>query len=113
MECGDGGKVSCRICGIPAFGVQTSADDVTLTAQINVLSQITAEEGITVVSHLEAGDVKREDPARPSLILRRSGEERLWDLAKEYGSTVDKIMETNRLQGEPAMDQMLLIPLCE
>jgi len=51
------------------------------------------------------------DPNRPSLIVRRAGANRLWDIAKDSGSTVEAIQKVNGLQGEPAPDQMLLIPV--
>jgi len=51
------------------------------------------------------------DPNRPSLLLQRMGEGDLWSLAKATGSTVDAILDANGLQGEPAPDQMLLIPV--
>lgn len=53
------------------------------------------------------------DDERPSLILRRVGqEESLWSIAKAYRTTVQKIMEANGLQEEAAMsDLLLLIPM--
>ena len=64
-----------------------------------------------MVTGLELMQSKQPDPGRPSLILRRAGENSLWELAKASGSTMDAIRRANNLSGEPARDQMLLIPV--
>lgn len=46
-----------------------------------------------------------------SLMIRRAGTMRLWDLAKSCGSTVEAIKSLNHLEGEPAPTQLLLIPV--
>ena len=49
---------------------------------------------------------------RPSIILRMVGEgERLWDIAKAYGTTTEDIVQANALGEEaPPAGQLLLIP---
>ena len=64
-----------------------------------------------MVTGVEVGQRKQPDPNRPSLILRRAGESRLWDIAKSAGSTVEAIRSANGLTGEPNPEQMLLIPV--
>ena len=54
---------------------------------------------------------RSKDPNRPSLILRRAGDQCLWDIAKAAGSTMEAIRKANGLSGEPAPEQMLLIPV--
>ena len=71
----------------------------------------TARQEIPMVTGLELGEQRRLDPNRPSLILRRIGEDRLWDIAKASNSTVEAIRKANGLQEEPAPNQMLLIPV--
>jgi hypothetical protein len=66
---------------------------------------------IGMVTGLEIGQQKKQDPNRPSLILQRAGDLCLWDLAKRTGSTVEAIRRVNGLEQEPAPDQMLLIPI--
>ncbi len=68
-------------------------------------------QSLPMVTGIAVGEAVEKDPARPSLILRRAGEEGLWELAKKSGSTVDAIRKANDLQGEPAPDKMLLIPV--
>ena len=79
----------------------------------NVALEITTlgRQPISVVSGMELGEPVHKDPGRPSLILRRAGECRLWDLAKETRSTMDAIRKANGLQEEPHPNQMLLIPV--
>lgn len=71
----------------------------------------TARQQIPMVTGLELGEAVAADPGRPSLILRRAGEKRLWDIAKDSGSTMEAIRRANGLQEEPAPGQMLLIPV--
>ena len=82
--------------------------EMDLTAQV-----LTAEkDGLPMVKGLELGQKVQSDVQRPSLILRRAGESTLWELAKANGSTMDAIRRANGLEGEPAGDRILLIPVC-
>lgn len=65
----------------------------------------------TVVSGLTMAEDTSADPNRPSLILRRAGGNSLWEIARESGSTVVRILEVNGLQEQPEPDRMLLIPV--
>ena len=69
------------------------------------------EHGIPMVTGLELGEAEKADPNRPSMILRRCGTARLWELAKGHHSTVEAIREINGLEGEPEPGRMLLIPV--
>lgn len=71
----------------------------------------TVREHIPMVTGLELGETRQPDPGRPSLILRRAGDSRLWDIAKESSSTIAAIRRANSLQEEPVPGQMLLIPV--
>jgi hypothetical protein len=71
----------------------------------------TSERGIPMVTGLELGEQREPDPNRPSLVLRKAGTDRLWDLAKRTGSTVEAIQKANDLQQEPDSNRMLLIPI--
>ena len=57
-------------------------------------------------------DAPRDPSARPSIVLRAVEEgERLWDIAKAYGTTMEDIVQANSL-GEDALTagRVLLIP---
>lgn len=71
-----------------------------------------AAEPIMILSGIEVGEQIQPDPPRPSVILKRAGEEDLWSLAKRYGSTVDAIREANHLTDDAQLGSILLIPVC-
>ncbi len=84
-----------------------------LRVQQELPMDITAvsQEGLPMVTAVKLGEKVPSDPARPSLVVRRTGEHRLWDIAKENGTTVDSIRRANGLTEEPAPDRMLLVPI--
>lgn len=88
-----------------------SAQSVELMAQCEVTADVFAEQGIPMVTGITVGELAEPDPGRPSLILRRMGKARLWDIARECGSTVEAIRKANHLQEEPETEQLLLIPV--
>lgn len=73
--------------------------------------QVYSGETIPMVTELEIGEERPADPNRPSIILRRVGDEGLWAIAKSSGSTVSAIRKANQLEDEPEVGQMLLIPI--
>lgn len=84
---------------------------------INVRADVYADtvtmsgQGMAMITGMELGEMEKPDPGRPGLVVCRKGDKRLWDLAKETGSTVDLILRTNRLDSEPEVDKVLLIPI--
>ena len=89
----------------------TGNGKIQLKAELPLELTATAEQSIPMVTGVELGQKKQPDPNRPSLVLRRAGEKRLWDIAKASGSTMEAIRKANGLSGEPAPNQMLLIPV--
>lgn len=87
------------------------AGNVSLRGDVLAQTVTTADQGLPMVTALELGETVQPDPNRPSLILRRAGGRRLWDLAKETGSTVAAICQANHLAEEPEDGRMLLIPV--
>lgn len=83
----------------------------TVKMELPVCLTATARQRFPMVTGLELGQEEKPDPDRPSLILRRAGSDRLWDIAKESGSTVEAIRKANHLEADPEPDQMLLIPV--
>lgn len=82
-----------------------------MLAELNLDTKTGTSQGISMVTALELGEMTQPDPERPSLILRRAGQESLWSIAKSCGSTVDAICTANGLTQEPASDALLLIPI--
>ncbi|MBR3950135.1 MAG: DUF3794 domain-containing protein [Oscillospiraceae bacterium] len=122
------GSVSGKWTGQHRMGAdgESSLAPLPLTAQAHTLTgngqlivklelplEITASarQRLEMVTDIEPGETVAPDPNRPTLILRRAGEERLWDLAKGSGTTVEAIRRINRLAGEPEPGQLLLIPV--
>ena len=85
--------------------------DMTLRAEPAVYATVTSGQGIPMLTGMELGELEKPDKNRPSLILCRKGNRRLWDVAKQTGSTVERIMQTNDLDGEPDDNRVLLIPV--
>ena len=103
-----------QITALPNPGIpQATAGNGNIGAngEIPVQMFTTTSQGIPVVTGLNVGQQRVLELDRPSLILRRAGEDRLWDIAKVNGSTVDAIRKVNGLESEPAPDRMLLIPV--
>ena len=82
-----------------------------MRADLLVNTRAMAQQGLPMVTGLEVGEALTPDPNRPSLLLRRFGDETLWDIAKDAGSTVEAIQKANNLRGEPEPKQVLLIPI--
>ncbi len=103
-----------RISAVPmAAEAQAIAGNgqILMKAELPLELTTTADQTIPMVTGVALGDVKSADPGRPSLILRRAGKKRLWDIAKSSGSTMEAIQRANGLTGEPSPEQMLLIPI--
>ena len=88
-----------------------TGDGGVLSVAGEIACDVFGEEGITMITGLQLGDKTPQDPNRPSLILRRCGNDDLWQIAKECGSTVEAICKANAITSEPETDAMLLIPV--
>jgi len=84
---------------------------VNLRAEMNAEAVSTSGQVYSMLSGMEIGEQEKPNPGRPSLVLCRKGNRRLWDVAKSTGSTVSAIMEANGLDGEPEERRVLLIPV--
>lgn len=103
-----------RISAVPMPAepqVMVGSGQILAKAELPVEFTAAAEQSIPMVTGLELGGQRTQDPNRPTLILRRAGDSRLWDIAKASGSTVAAIRRANGLQEEPVPNQMLLIPV--
>jgi hypothetical protein len=94
-----------------AMQIIPSASAMEQQGEIDVETLTYSGRPISIVSAVQLGDVSELSPERPSLILRKAGEDSLWQIAKESGSTVERIVKANNLQGEPKPEQLLLIPV--
>lgn len=85
--------------------------ETAVRADVVLEMKTVTQTGVNMVCMLQAGEMCAPDPTRPSLILRRKGQRSLWQLAKESGSTVERILSANHLQEEPEDNRILLIPV--
>ena len=90
---------------------QINEQGAMLTMQWDLAVDVFSQQGIPMLTQISLGEKCEKDPNRPSLILRKAGNQRLWDIARECGSTVDAIVQANHLQDEPVAGQILLIPV--
>ena len=96
-------------CTLPQ--VTSSSGGISMQSDLICNINTVAQQGLSTVAALELGEQKKPDPNRPSLVLCRAGTESLWQIAKRTGATVESILETNHLAGEPETGKMLLIPI--
>jgi len=103
--------VSVRRLPVPEPQLTLGADSMDARVQLPVQLTAYGNETMEPVMAVELGEVRDPDPDRPSLILRRVGEDGLWEIAKSAGSTVEAIQKANGLQEEPEPGRLLLIPV--
>jgi hypothetical protein len=106
-----GVKVEMAVQADGAPEVIPMGSSAQLRADMQLNMQTVANQSMPMVTGLELGETVESDPERPSIILRRAGEDSLWDIAKKTGSTIDAIKAANNLEREPESDRMLLIPV--
>lgn len=102
----------CAVAQPSGMPQATVNGDVALcSADVLLHTQSAAELIVPMVTGLELGELTTPDKGRPSLILRRPGDQSLWELAKESGSTVDAILKANAMTERPEDDRLLMIPV--
>lgn len=104
-----------RVCAVlqPTGSLQMSfsGDSAVMECELKRLVTATSGQPLSMIAGLEFGEKGEPDANRPSLILRRAGDDSLWNLAKKSGSTVEAICKANNLQQEPEHNRMLIIPV--
>lgn len=79
--------------------------------ELNLEGVILEDVSVPMVTGLALGDTLQRPEERPSLILGRMEGGSLWELAKSYATTREKIMDANALTQEPEENSWLLIPV--
>jgi hypothetical protein len=95
---------------LPGMSGATGGDDIHIHCDTSLHCAV---YGITTVEMIRSLSLSEKPDAQqqPAVILKRVNGKRLWDIAKESGSTVDAICKANKLEQEPLDDRMLLIPV--
>ncbi len=106
---------SCKmmVCTQPTGKTQISFGPEGDSAKQDIMLDVrcTAMSAIQMVVGMTAEEAAEKNPARPNLILRKAGDQSLWEMAKTCGSTMDKIRQANGFTGEPDPETVLMIPV--
>ena len=113
LDLPDGAVCACRcVCTAPVFAAAAAGGlEVRLPVSFQYVAYAPqAAAGITAAAIDETAPL--DHAGRPSIVLRMVGAgERLWDIAKSYGTTAADIVQANALEeGGPVSGQLLLIP---
>ena len=113
VELPEGSACTCRcVCPGERFATPTGGGvEVRYPLDFRYLALMPhTTTGVSEV-HLDES-APRDTAGQPSIVLRMVGEgERLWDIAKTYGTTTEDIVQANALGEEaPQAGQLLLIP---
>ena len=102
-------QTDLQLSGTPRANV--ASGEAVLRSNLYIDTISTAQNQFLMITNVEMGERRMPDPNRPSLILQRMGNGTLWNLAKENGTTVERIKAANHLDDTAEPGRMLLIPL--
>ena len=107
------GRMTLRADGETAVIAQTMPPRAHLSGSWEVPLEVKTctRQRLPMVTEVIPGQQAAKDPERPSLILRRTGEKSLWEIARDAGTTREAIRKANGLTEEPKPEQLLLIPV--
>lgn len=106
--------VSCSDCKIIPGEIITlaAAGGVEVRLSMDFQCLLQRHSTVKMISEAQLGALRSMDSPRPSVVLRlASPEESLWDIAKIYGTTTQRILQANELEENGLFHgKMLLIP---
>lgn len=111
MNVDETGLVYPMLCPVGEPQTMMTGSGMEIRAELELRTTVLARRGIPMLTGLELGTLREADPARPSLILCRPGGRRLWNIARECGSSVSAIRSANAIDEEPQGEGILLIPI--
>lgn len=113
---GTGEKVSCLPTVVLREAVfsKVGADKIEIRLTAGICTDIYETALRRVCTDMKVDESQEKPQARSALtVYFCDGGERLWDIAKSYGTSVSAITEENGLEQEGELQkQMLLIPMC-
>ena len=112
LELPDGCQCLCRCEGVGDTYASPAAGGVEVRFTLDFRYCAVSRRQITFLSGLHPGEANGDAGEQPSLVLRMlEAGERLWDVAKAYGTTIGDIVSANELEDESAgVGKLLLIP---
>lgn len=111
LRSGDGTMLNANPLAAQQPRAHMSGNGIALSWELPVELTTSGRQQMPMVTDVVPGQPIPKDPDRPSLILRRAGEQRLWDIARSADTTEDAIRRANNLTEEPTPEQILLIPV--
>lgn len=113
LDCPENARCICRCtCPGEVFAAPAAGGvEVRFTGEFFCL--VTVSESVPNVTDARLGEARCwTGGERPSVILRLAAPgESLWDIAKAYGTTTERILQANELEeGALPLGRMLLIP---
>lgn len=112
LECdSDTSCCTCKIIPGEIFALP-AAGGIEFRLNVDLLCFLNRYDSINMISGASIGSLRSSDGVRPSVVLRLAdADETLWDIAKIYGTTVQRILQANELEESASYhDEMLLIP---
>ena len=113
LELPEEASCSCHCgCTAPVFATPTTGGiEVRFPVGFRYTAMTSRTTAAVSAVHMDEG-TPRDHSGQPSIVLRMVGNgERLWDIAKSYGTTAQDIMCANALEEDVAPEgQLLLIP---
>ena len=112
LELPEGCVCSCQCEGSGEVYAAPTAAGVEVRFTLDFRYCAMAHHQLTALCALEPGEARSESGKQPSLVLRMLEQrERLWDVAKAYGTTIADIISANELEdASAAVGRLLLIP---
>lgn len=112
VELPEGCACSCRSRGTGEVFATPTAGGIEVRFDLDFLYLALSSKRLAAVTGVQAGEnIVRDGEKEPSIVLRVVGQERLWDIAKTYRTTMADIMQANELEPGGALEgKLLLIP---
>lgn len=112
LDLPDGCRCFCQCEGVGDVYAAPAPGGIEVRFALDFRYCALSRRQITALSGIGPGEPAGDAGNQPSLVLRMLGRgERLWDVAKAYGTTIADIISANELEGEAAAEgRLLLIP---
>lgn len=104
-------EMKANVCASVKMDGDPKSVGSSLLQDLSLEVKCISNAAIPMIDEMRVGEEKTLDPNRPSIIICRIGDDGIWSLAKNTGSTVAAIMQANNLEQEPEEGQMLLVPV--